>query len=35
VVGDRQQRVRVGREVDADDLGLLVDDVVDEAGVLV
>ena len=35
VVGDRQQRVGVGRQVDADDLGLLVDDVVDEAGVLV
>ena len=35
VVGDREQRVRVGRQVDADDLGLLVHDVVDEAGVLV
>ena len=34
VVGDRQQAVGVGRQVDADDLGLLVDDVVDEAGVL-
>ena len=31
VVGDREQRVRVGRQVDADDLGLLVHDVVDEA----
>ena len=34
VVGHRQQAVGVGRQVDADDLGLLVDDVVDEAGVL-
>ena len=31
----RQQGVGVRRQVDADDLGLLVDDVVDEAGVLV
>ena len=31
VVGDREQAVRVGRQVDADHLGLLVDDVVDEA----
>ena len=35
VVGDREQRVRVRRQVDADHLGLLVDDVVDEARVLV
>ena len=35
VVGDGQERVRVRREVDADDLGLLVHDVVDEAGILV
>ncbi len=35
VVGDREQRVRVRRQVDPDDLGLLVDDVVDEARVLV
>ena len=35
VVGHAQQRVGVRRQVDADDLGLLVDDVVDEAGVLV
>ena len=34
VVGDREQRVRVGRQVDADHLRLLVDDVVDEARVL-
>ena len=35
VVGDRQERVRVRRQVDADDLRLLVHDVVDEPGVLV
>ena len=35
VVGDREQAVGVGRQVDADHLRLLVDDVVDEAGVLV
>ena len=35
VIGHRQQRVGVRRQVDADDLGLLVDDVVDEAGILV
>ena len=35
VICDRQQAVRVGRQVDADDLGLLVDDVVDEARILV
>ena len=35
VVGDREQVVGVRRQVDPDDLGLLVDDVVDEAGVLV
>jgi hypothetical protein len=35
VVGDREQGVRVRRQVDADYLGLLIDDVVDEAGVLV
>ena len=35
VVADRQQAVRVRRQVDADDLGLLVDHVVDEARVLV
>ena len=34
VVGDRQQAVGVGREVDAHDLRLLVDDVIDEARVL-
>ena len=35
VVHRRQQRVGVGRQVDAHDLGLLVHDVVDEARVLV
>ena len=35
VVGDREQAVGVRRQVDADDLGLLVDHVVDEARVLV
>ena len=34
VVGDREQAVRVRRQVDADDLGLLVHHVVDEAGIL-
>jgi len=34
VVGDRQERIGVGREVDPDDLGLLVDHEVDEAGIL-
>ena len=35
VVHDGQQAVGVGRQIDADDFGLLVDHVVDEAGVLV
>ena len=35
MVGDRQQRVRVGRQVDAHDLCLLVRDDVEEARVLV
>ena len=34
VVGHREQRVGIGRQIDADDFGLLVDDVIDEAGVL-
>src|SRR5262249_35607304 len=34
VIGDRQQAVGVGRQVDADDLGLLVGNVVDEPRVL-
>ena len=35
VVHHRQQAVGIRRQVDADDVGLLVDHVVDEAGVLV
>jgi hypothetical protein len=35
VVGDRQQGVGVRGQVDPDHVGLLVDHVVDEAGVLV
>jgi hypothetical protein len=35
VVGHGEQRVRIGRQVDAHDFGLLVGHVVDEAGVLV
>ena len=34
-VGDVQQAVGVGRQIDPHDLGLLVDDMVDEAGILV
>ena len=34
VIGDRQQAVRIGRKIDADDPRALVDDVVDEAGIL-
>ena len=34
VVGDREERVGVGRQVDADDVRLLVHHVVDEPGVL-
>ena len=34
VVGDRQQAVDVGRQIDAGDLGALVDHHVEEAGVL-
>ena len=35
VIGHRQQRVGVRRQIDADDLRFLVHDVIDEAGVLV
>ena len=35
MVGDRQQRVGVRRQIDADDVRFLVDGVVDEAGILV
>ena len=34
VVGDGQQAIGVGRQIDADDLGLLVYHMIDEAGVL-
>ena len=34
LVGDAQQSVRIRRQIDADDVGFLVDDMVDEAGVL-
>ena len=34
VIGDREQAVGVRREIDADDFGFLVGDVIDEAGVL-
>ena len=35
MIGDPEQRVGVRRKVDADDVGLLVGDEVDEAGILV
>ena len=35
VIKDRQQTIGIGREVDAHDIGLLVDDVVEETGILV
>ncbi len=35
VVGDREQAVGVRRQIDADDLGLLVHHVIDEARILV
>ena len=35
VVGHRQQRIGIGREVDANDVGLLIDHVIDKARVLV
>ena len=34
VIGHRQQAVGIGRQVDAHDVGLLVGDMVDEAGIL-
>ena len=34
VIEDRQQAVGVGRQVHAHDIGLLVDDVVEKAGIL-
>ena len=35
VVGDREQRVRIGRQIDAHHVGLLVQQVIDEARILV
>ena len=35
VVGHREQRIRVGRQIDAHHLGLLVYQVIDETGILV
>ncbi len=34
VIGHREQGVGIGRQIDADDLSFLVDDVIDKAGVL-
>ena len=34
VVGDREQTVRIRRQINADDIGLLARDMIDEAGVL-
>ena len=34
VIGDREQAVRVGRQIDAHDVGLLARDVIDEARIL-
>src|ERR1017187_3624023 len=34
MIRDGKQRIRIGGQVDADDLGLLVDDVIDEARIL-
>lgn len=34
MVGHGQERIGVGREIDTDDLGFLVDDVIDKAGIL-
>jgi hypothetical protein len=35
MIADREKTVGVGREIDADDIGLLIHYVVDEAGILV
>ncbi len=35
MVGDREETVRVGRQIDADHAGLLIHDVINEAGILV
>src|SRR5204862_3710831 len=34
MVSDGEERVRIRRQVDSDDLGLLVHDMIDEAGIL-
>ena len=34
MIRDRQQAVCVGRQIDADDIGLFVCDMIDEAGIL-
>jgi hypothetical protein len=34
MIEDRQQAVRIGRQVDPDDIGLFVDDVIEETGIL-
>ena len=34
MVGDPEQCIGIGRKIDADDIGLLVDDEIDEAGIL-
>ena len=34
VIDGRQQAVRIGRQIDADDIGLLVDHMVEKAGIL-
>jgi hypothetical protein len=33
-IGDTEQRIRIGGQVDADDVGFLVHDMIDEAGIL-
>ena len=35
VIEDRQQTIGIGRKINANDIGLLIDDVVEEAGILV
>ena len=34
VIGHGQQAIRIGREVNANDVGFLIDHMIDEAGVL-
>ena len=35
VIRNRQESIGIGRQIDSDDFGFFVDDMVDEAGVLV